>query len=96
MLAMAMMLSVMVVGAGAANAFTDAENIENATAVDFCSALGIINGYEDGSFKPEGTISRAEMTKLMAIAMTGKEPPVFDNGKSSFVDVLNSNANVGD
>ena len=89
---MAMMLSVMVVGAGAANAFTDAENIENATAVDFCSALGIINGYEDGSFKPEGTISRAEMTKLMAIAMTGKEPPVVDNGKSSFVDVLNSNA----
>ena len=91
MLCMAMMLSVMVVGAGAATAYSDGNAIENASAVDFCSALGIINGYEDGSFKPEGTITRAEMTKMMAIAMSGKEPPVVDNGKSSFADVLTSN-----
>lgn len=87
-LCLAMMLSIMVVGAGAA--FDDQDKIENGTAVDFCSALGIINGYEDGSFRPEGTITRAEMTKMMAIAMNGKEPPVVDNGKSSFVDVLTS------
>ncbi|MBQ9852716.1 MAG: S-layer homology domain-containing protein, partial [Ruminiclostridium sp.] len=49
---MAMMLSVMVMGTGAA--FTDQEEIVNDEAVDMCVALNIINGYEDGSYGPEG------------------------------------------
>ena len=43
-----MMLSVMVMGAGAA--FTDQDKIVNEEAVDMISALGIVDGYEDDSF----------------------------------------------
>lgn len=35
------------------------------TAVDVLTSLGIINGYEDGTYKPEKTITRAELAKLL-------------------------------
>ena len=57
-----MMLSVMVVGAGAA--FSDQSKIKNTEAVDACTALNIIGGYPDGSFKPEGNITRAEVVTI--------------------------------
>ena len=31
--------------------------------------LGIINGYDDGTFKPEGQITRAEFTKMIVTAL---------------------------
>ncbi|MDO4515559.1 MAG: S-layer homology domain-containing protein [Bacillota bacterium] len=85
-LCMAVMLSVMVVGAGAA--FKDQEKIVNTEAVDMCSALNIINGYEDGSFKPEGNITRAEACKMICIALNGgKEPVLGTNATASFTDI---------
>jgi len=36
--------------------------------VNSLSDLGIINGYEDGSFKPSGVITRAEFVKLIVSA----------------------------
>ena len=84
-LCMAMMLSVMVVGAGAA--FKDQSKIVNAEAVDACSALNIINGYPDGSYKPEGTITRAEACKMICVALNGgKEPTLGTTTKASFTD----------
>ncbi|MDO4516729.1 MAG: S-layer homology domain-containing protein [Bacillota bacterium] len=83
---MAVMLSVMVVGAGAA--FSDQSKIKNTEAVDMCSALNIINGYEDGSFKPEGNITRAEACKMICIALNGgKEPVLGTNATPSFTDI---------
>ena len=58
-----MMLSVMVVGAGAA--FSDQSKIKNTEAGDACTALNIIGGYPDGSFKPEGNITRAEVAAIV-------------------------------
>ncbi|MCI5689774.1 MAG: S-layer homology domain-containing protein, partial [Clostridiales bacterium] len=72
-LCLAVMLSVMVVGAGAA--FSDQDKIENTEAVDACSALNIINGYEDGAFHPERNIKRAEVTKMICVALNGGEEP---------------------
>ena len=46
-------------------AFTDAASITKTEAVDVLSTLGVIKGYEDGSFKPEGTVTRAEMAKMI-------------------------------
>ena len=84
-LCMAVMLSVMVVGAGAA--FKDQSKIVNAEAVDACSALNIINGYPDGSYKPEGTITRAEACKMICVALNGgKEPTLGTTTKASFTD----------
>ena len=74
-LCVAVMLSVMVLGAGAA--FSDQDKIENTEAVDACSALNIIGGYEDGSFHPERNIKRSEITKMICVALNGgKEPNV--------------------
>ena len=86
-----MMLSVMVVGAGAA--FSDQSKIKNTEAVDMCTALNIIGGYPDGSFKPEGNITRAEVTKMICVALNGgKEPNVGTNATPTFSDVR-TNAN---
>ena len=68
-LCVAVMLSVMVLGAGAA--FSDQADIENTEAVDACSALNIIGGYEDGSFHPERNIKRSEITKMICVALNG-------------------------
>ena len=85
-LCMAMMLSVMVVGAGAA--FKDQEKIVNDEAVDMCVALNIINGYTDGSYKPEGTITRAEACKMICVALNGgKEPVLGTNATATFTDI---------
>ena len=81
-----MMLSVMVVGAGAA--FSDQSAIKNTEAVDACTALNIIGGYPDGSFKPEGNITRAEVTKMICVALNGgKEPNLATNATPTFSDV---------
>ena len=86
-----MMLSVMVVGAGAA--FSDQSKIKNTEAVDMCTALNIIGGYPDGTFKPEGNITRAEVTKMICVALNGgKEPNVGTNATPTFSDVR-TNAN---
>ena len=47
--------------------FTDAGSISEYArqGVQWCSERGIIQGYEDGSFHPEGTASRAHMAVML-------------------------------
>ena len=88
MLCVAVMLSVMVVGAGAA--FSDQSKIKNTEAVDACVALNIIGGYPDGSYKPEGNITRAEVCKMICVALNGgKDPNVTSAANPTFTDVRN-------
>ena len=90
-LCVAVMLSVMVLGAGAA--FSDQDKIENTEAVNMCSALNIIGGYEDGSFHPERNIKRSEITKMICVALNGgKEPNVSTNAVPTFSDVRGTSA----
>ena len=90
-LCVAVMLSVMVLGAGAA--FSDQADIENTEAVDACSALNIIGGYEDGSFHPERNIKRSEITKMICVALNGgSEPNVSTNAVPTFSDVRGTSA----
>ena len=87
-LCVAVMLSVMVVGAGAA--FSDQSKIKNTEAVDACVALNIIGGYPDGSYKPEGNITRAEVCKMICVALNGgKDPNVTSAANPTFTDVRN-------
>ena len=86
-LTLAMLLSVMVVGAGAAT-FGDQESITNKEAVDVCTTLNIIGGYEDGTFRPAGNVTRAEMCKMICVALNGgKEPSMGSNLINTFNDV---------
>ena len=91
MLCVAVMLSVMVMGAGAA--FSDQDKIKNTEAVDACVALNIIGGYEDGSYHPERNIKRSEITKMICVALNGgKEPNVSTNTTPTFSDVRGTSA----
>ena len=79
-LASVMLVGMMSVGASAVNAsdFTDADEIVNKDAVSTMTALGIINGKEDGSyFDPTGTVTRAEMAKMLCVAINGGVDPVL-------------------
>ncbi|MGO5094986.1 S-layer homology domain-containing protein [Agathobaculum sp. LCP25S3_E8] len=69
-------------------AFTDSADIQQTEAVDMLSALGVINGYKDGSFKPNDTISRAEAAKMIyTIWNGGNDNASAFEGKSIFTDV---------
>jgi uncharacterized repeat protein (TIGR02543 family) len=61
-------------GAGAALTFTDTAKIGSwaQKAVAQAVQAGIINGYEDGTFRPAGEITRAEMAAMIAGAL-GKD-----------------------
>ena len=87
-LCVAMLLSVMVMGTGAA--FTDQDEIQNAEAVDMTSALGIIDGYEDGSFQPAENIERGEAAKMISAMLNGGRDAVQETTESSYTDVLGS------
>ena len=47
--------------------FTDAANIDGYAkqAVELLAGAKVINGYEDGSFKPQGSLTRAEAAKVI-------------------------------
>ncbi len=50
--------------------FTDvSESYQYYDAVQSLVGRGVINGYEDGSFKPEATITRAEFAKMVIYAI---------------------------
>ena len=82
----AMLLSVMVVGTGAA--FSDQDSIKNKEAVDVCTTLNIIAGMEDGSYRPANNVTRAQMCKMICVALNGgKEPTLGTNATPTFSDV---------
>lgn len=74
-LASAMLLGMMVIGAGAANKkasdLTDLDKVTNKDAVNLMVDLGIIVGKPDGSFAPTETIDRATMSKLIYFVLMG-------------------------
>ncbi len=66
-LASAMTLT-MVAGA---TSFTDYEDIKTTEAVDMLTTLGILNGFTDGTFRPEDTVTRAQMAKMIYVIKNG-------------------------
>ena len=72
-------------------AFTDSADIKDANteAVDTLVALGVINGYTDGSFKPNGTVTRTEMAKMIYIIRSGgnSDASAYNDDKTSFTDI---------
>lgn len=47
--------------------YTDYDKVSYQEAVDVLTAIGILDGYTDGSFKPADTIAREEMAKMVAV-----------------------------
>ena len=63
--------------------YSDAAKVSRTQAVDVLSYIGVLNGYSDKTFRPDGEITRAEAAKIIAM---------FDNGSSS-INGLYASAN---
>lgn len=84
----ALAISVSSFAAVSASSFTDvADTAAYAEAVEVLSALGIVNGYEDGSFQPDGEITRAEAATMIVGALNMTEDAKASAGTSKFADV---------
>ena len=66
--------------------FTDAAAINHDAAVDTLVALGVFEGYPDGSFQPAKVVTRAEMAKTIATILNGGEAPVLSASTTSYTD----------
>ena len=73
----------------ASAAFTDQADIKvDSDVVDTLVSLGVVNGYDDGSFKPNGTVTRAEMAKMIYVLRTGNsDASAYNDDKTSFTDI---------
>jgi uncharacterized protein YkwD len=58
------------------------------TAIRYLKDNGIIEGYADGSYKPDQTVNRAEFTKIIVEAELGSDPTSFAD--NCFPDVRSS------
>jgi hypothetical protein len=75
-------------GVAGAAGFPDITDSKLQAKVGKLVALGIINGYPDGTFKPGNRITRAEFAKIAVIAAGLKDSAdLFKNSPSKFSDV---------
>ncbi|RGM80539.1 S-layer homology domain-containing protein [Butyricicoccus sp. OM06-6AC] len=56
--------------------------------VDTLVSLGVIEGFEDGSFQPNGTVTRAQMAKMIYVLRTGNsDASAYNDDKTTFTDI---------
>ena len=77
-LAIATILSFATIASAATADFKDAKDVTHTEAVDVLSAIGVLNGYTDGEYKPNRVITRAEAAKIIAM---------FDNGDTDIKEL---------
>lgn len=73
LLSISMLVSVLAVPAGAASVsrFSDVPDSYTATAVETLRLMGVLDGYGDGTFRPNTALNRAQFCKMAAYAMDG-------------------------
>ena len=69
-LALVMTMSLVTISAGAED-FTDDASITYEEAVDVMTAIGVVGGYADGSFNPQGTLTRGAAAKIICNMILG-------------------------
>ena len=90
-LAIVMCFSLFAIGASAANEeFTDKAEINHTKAVNLLVGLGVINGMGDGTFAPNGTVTRAQMCQIVAKICNGGVLPNVNTTEQHFTDVPTS------
>jgi hypothetical protein len=57
----------------AATKFSDIASHKNQTAIEYFEYKKVVNGHPDGTFRPDTTINRAEVLKVLFLAI-GEEP----------------------
>ena len=84
-LALAMSMSLVTI-ANAAD-FSDQSDISYEEAVDVMTAIGVLEGFEDGSFKPGETLTREQAAKIICTMLLGENADKLGTTSSSFKDV---------
>lgn len=87
-LALAMVLTCVSIPAMAAGSFSDITDEKVATAVDKLVAYKIITGYEDGTFRPDNQITRAEFAAIVT-RMKGVADNLPTDSVTGFSDLDN-------
>ncbi len=59
----------------------------SAKAIKYLKNEGIVQGYGDGSFQPNGTLNRAEAVKILLV---GNDISISSNGNTDFSDIKNN------
>lgn len=90
LLALTLVLAMMMgLGMSALASFPDVKTTDDyATAINLCTSLGIVAGYDDGSFKSEGDVTREQFAKFVYVLMNGKDDgAALYKGVSPYGDV---------
>ncbi|HNR05194.1 MAG TPA: S-layer homology domain-containing protein [Bacillota bacterium] len=84
----AVVFSLVMVGTAYAS-FTDIDNNKHKDAIEQMSELGILNGYPDGSFRPDGLLNRAAAAKVAGFLLgyTEEDAQAAAEWESMFDDV---------
>jgi hypothetical protein len=64
--------------------FNDIKDTKYEEAVEFLSAFDVINGFGDGTFRPEEPVTRGQMAKMLTVVLGYKD--FSQNLHSSFAD----------
>ena len=92
-MAVSLLVSLLTVPAGAANAtrFSDVADNYTATAIETLRLMGVLDGYSDGTFRPNAALTRAQFCKMAVYAMDGSSElgrystvTIFPDVKPSF------------
>ncbi len=68
-------------------AFSDlSENHKNYPAITYLQKEGILNGYPDGTFRPDNSVNRAEFLKII---LAGSKIPLDVSKNTPFADINN-------
>lgn len=71
-------------------AYSDVADTQLSARLEMLSGLGVVNGYTDGTFKPQNTLTRAEFTKMVVMLLGGGKTCETFGAYTIFGDVPSS------
>lgn len=88
-LAVCLTVTALVVPAAAAETvrFSDIHDQSTVTAVESLRLLGVLDGYADGTFRPDAVLTRAQFCKMAVYAMNGESELGLYRAVTVFPDV---------
>ncbi|HHY69749.1 MAG TPA: S-layer homology domain-containing protein, partial [Firmicutes bacterium] len=87
-LAVVMIFGLVSVGFAAAVEFPDIEDHEYASSIEKLATLEVIQGYPDGTFKPDDRVKRSEFAKMIVVMLGLEETAeLFEGVATVFPDV---------
>lgn len=75
--------------------FTDQSDITNDEAAVVLTALGVIDGFEDGSFQPDTVLTREQAAAIIARMLLGDSADSLTAGSAPFSDVSTDRWSAG-